>query len=233
VWGLIGLVVIGLIGAGVYFFLLSPKSNNPAVSTTPQPTSAAAGPTTVGESTKPVANPSKTVAQPTKVAGQPTTAIKTSVVPTLEPEPTSVTSNPTTGPSNGQGGFAGSPHDAANTFFNDLRTGNYAAAQQLLLPEVAAGLTPDVLQTLWQSIISAGGDITVGDATENGNSAEVAITWNVGFGVTQNGTVTLVNQGGKWYIENPLNITSDQPIEIPTFEPGEFPTFEPVEIPTP
>ena len=164
--------------------------------------------------TKPPTLATKTISQPTNVIGEPTIAEPTAgeieptiaietaeARPTLEPEPTSVTSNPTTGPSNGETGFSGSAHDAAAALYNDLRKGDFAAAQNLFQPEYAIGFTPEVLQSLWQGITAAGGDVTIGDATETGDTASVNITWNVGFGVTQDGKVTLVKQGGKWFIQ--------------------------------
>ncbi len=222
VLGAIIAVAVALLAGGVllYFFLQPKSSNTLAISGTPQPTTAALVATT---------GPG----QPTPRPSNPTTAPKRTP---LRSTPTTLPREATSVPVQGGVGFDGTPHDAANAFFNNLKSGNYEAARSLLSPELAIGLDVATLKSLWESLTSAGGSVTVGNATESGNTAEVDITFDIGFGITQAGKARLIKQGGRWFLENPFNFDSTQPIGIPTFEPGTIPglpTFEPIEIPTP
>jgi hypothetical protein len=89
------------------------------------------------------------------------------------------------------------------------------------------------LELIWQLVqLTATGDIEVGEATETGDTAEVAVTIHTLGGSSEQAKIPLVKQGGKWYILDPFPLNGFGPGGIPTFEPEGFPTFEPFELPT-
>lgn len=235
VWGVIGLLVIALVGGGLFFFVFSPKSNAPAGNTTPQPTVAAGQPTTApGQPTTAPGQPTPVPPTASRNTPVPPTAVRpTSVAPaTLAPttEHATVGPRPTTGP--GQGGFVGTPRDAVVTFLGYLRDGDYSTAHTLLAPEIASIVDVSTLELIWQTTqFTVSGDIQVGEASESGDTATVSVTIPLLGGSSEQAEIPLRKEGGKWYILDPF-LLGTGPSVLPTFEPFEIPTFEPVEIPT-
>lgn len=217
VWGVIGAVLLALIGGGLlYFLVLSPRSNTVAGNSTPQPTAAAGQPTTVP--TTPPTVGRNTPVPPTAV--RPTSITQPTTVPTTSVSP------PTTVP--GQGGFVGTPRDATVAFLGYLREEDYASAHTLLAPEMAGVVDVNSLEIIWQLVrLSTTGDIEVGEASESGDTAEVAVTIRAISGGSEQAKIPLVKEEGKWYILDPFALNGISPGGFPTFEPFEIPTLSP------
>lgn len=214
VWGAIGAAVVALIGGGVLlFFLLSPKSNAPAANTTPQPTTSAAQPTTAPR-------------QPTTAPGQPTTvpprATPGPEQPTEVAQPTAARPQPTSS----QGGLVGAPPaQVVTTFFDLIRTGNYEGALALADPDSGMPTTADELRSLWEDVeLDNGGklqSVDLGEATEQGNNAQVALTAHFEGGGTAGQIATLTKKGDSWLISafhapsNGSDPTPEFPIPTP------------------
>lgn len=224
-WGVIGAVVVALIGGGVLlYFLLSPRSNAPVSSTTPQPTAAAGNPTAVpGRTITAPGQPTTTLPRATTSPGQPTTiSLPTTSLPTRQV------------PTPGQGGIPGAaPDQVVTIFFDRILARDFAGALEAAEPDSTTTITPENLQASWESVEQQNGgkleSIEITDSAETGDSARVALSMHFEGGGIFNQIALLKNNGNAWVITG-FNDVENSAVPTPEFATPEFPT--PTEEPT-